>query len=85
MIKTSAKLAMYLMGRNFATDQKLSPTEEELINETEAMEQALRELGGLLKRIGEWDMLDVTGDGPYWKQEIDSVSDQTKEILEGLK
>jgi predicted nucleic acid-binding Zn-ribbon protein len=31
----------------------------------------IERLRGLLKRIGEWDMLDVAADGAYWRSEID--------------
>ena len=27
----------------------------------------------LLTRIRQWDMLDVTGDGSFWKREIDAA------------
>lgn len=32
----------------------------------------------LIKRFGEWDMLDVVADGPFWKSEIEKMRDLTQ-------
>ena len=36
-------------------------------------------LAAMLRRIRAWDMLDVAGDGAYWKREIDAALDGAKE------
>ena len=33
-------------------------------------------LEALLKRISEWDMMDETADGPYWRREIADALNQ---------
>ncbi len=43
-----------------------------LLNERDA-------LSAMLRRIRAWDMLDVAGDGAYWKREIDAALDGAKE------
>lgn len=35
--------------------------------------QRVEDAEGLLRRIRQWDVLDTTADGPYWRGEIDAV------------
>ena len=45
------------------------------------LESALAELEAarkLLLRLRQWDMMDTTADGPYWKHEIDAAMRQEK-------
>jgi hypothetical protein len=40
-------------------------------------QQQIEELRALLKRISEWDMMDVAADGPFWRREIQRVLDHS--------
>lgn len=39
----------------------------------------IKQLRDLLQRIKQWDHMDVAGDGPYWKKEIDNVLAATEQ------
>ena len=41
--------------------------------EIAALEAKLEAVERLLRRLHEWDMMDVAGDGPYWRREIDAA------------
>lgn len=46
------------------------------IEQAQAMRQRIAELEALLKRLLEWDHLDGSADGPYWRGQIDAALEE---------
>lgn len=70
--------ALYLVQTNAADGETLKEAIDTLkayrvVHESVASATSPTNAVELLKRIRQWDMLDVTGDGPYWKGEIDKA------------
>lgn len=70
-------------GRHFGEDLMAELLDasvylEGWITEHNALQGQLTQAYDLLRRIGEWDMLDATADGPYWKAEIKRLLDSVR-------
>lgn len=71
-----------------STDIKTKNMNKEVLNPLVSLKEILEyikqnlerieELENLLKRIRQWDHLDLAGDGSFWKKEIDTVLNGNK-------